>query len=374
MAPLVELYRPTWHNRSLYATSGTWSSARNGAGVKVVGVYQRPLDILQVSTSLVATYFIYRSWLNFNTPALPPGKTILSGRLGLYITAKEGTTGGLGITKGLVREPIDEDAWALQTAETTLLGYIFQDDIIPDRYNWLPLTQAGIDWFRQSELEIKQQESYDWFLNAYGIFYGHYRWFQTFTPLEAHTFRIARLRLKRKGDAGDLIVNIKATDANHKPTGDILAQAQKASIFLSTDTWGDWFYLVFDKYVSLTDGVEYCFECWTTGGNSNNWVQWIGASGNQYPNGTSGYSLNDGGSWTMTPTNDWYFIEYEVRDYTPYTGEVVPMVGGTNFCLRTLHDINDSAPGAGVILSTTFNSAQVIGNFEPKLELTLGDA
>lgn len=357
--PPVTEYLPCWHNRRMYSRHGTWSTARNGFNVRKDGDYQRPLSQLDATTSLIATYLINRSYLNFNTKVGMPADPVVSARVGIWITSLTGITGDLVLTKGLWREPVVDTDWALQTNEVANLGQLAQGALVLNQYNWIPLNAAGIAWLNSSMPENKQHESYDWQKNAYLDLY-HPRWFsQSFTPQTSHKITRMKVRIKKVGSPGHCRCELYLAGVDHCPTGAYLARDSIHPDFFSTDTWGDWLEYHWDPGVDVIAGVEYCVVLYILGGNSTNKVQWIGCTANQYPNGTFCYSLNAGVSWTDYPNHHTYFIEYEEQ-----------LEGQTNFCLRTSYDVGDAPPGAGVTQSAVFHSAQKGVGFYPILEVT----
>jgi len=354
--PGVVNYLPTWHNRTIQSRHGTWSTARNGANLVVDSRYQRPESKLVANTYLLAMYYLHRSWLNFHTQGIG---TITSARLGIYPTEKAGTSGAIHITKGLCFEPIDEDDWATQTNETTILGQFNLADIVLNQYNWANLNADGIAWLNQCPIELKQQESFDWNRNAYGYVYGNEWRAQTFSPVYDHTLQYVRLRLKTRTYTGAFYVQIHNTDANGKPTGPPLAQAMSYGNLLSTATWGRWELFTLNTTVNLTAGTLYAIVVRAVGGTSTNSIQWILGPRNSYPY-IYYYSSDGGNTWTADPANRAaYFIEYEPVQ-----------IGGTNFCLRADYDVNDIPPIIGADHTLIFNSAQKGEGYLPLLEVT----
>jgi len=354
--PGVVNYLPTWHNRTIQSRHGTWSTARNGANLVVDSRYQRPESKLVANTHLLAMYYLHRSWLNFHTQGIGP---ITSARLGLYVTEKAGISGTIDITKGLCFEPMDEDDWATQTNETTILGQFNLADIVLDQYNWTNLNADGIAWLNQCPIERKQQESYDWARSAYANIYGNIWWSQSRTPLSDMWLTAVRLRLKRKGSPGTVYIKIYKADANHFPTGSVLAQGTINGNTLSTATWGAWYLIELTTGTQLLANTEYCVVVHIVGGSTSNMVYWIGATGNQYPNGYAAASTNGGSSWTAQYDYDWYFIDYHTEE-----------IGGTNFCLRADYDVSNTPPIIGADHRIIYHSAQKGEGYLPLLEVT----
>lgn len=354
--PPITHYYPLWTNRFVRSNSGNWTSCRNGSALTTWGNYQRPLNQLIVDTYLTASYFIIRSWLNFDTQGIG---TITAARLGIYPTAKGAIPEHIYVTKGLCLEPIDEDDWAAQTNEITSLGEINLPDIVLNEYNWIPLNAAGIAWINHSALEYKQHESYDWQMNAYWPIYGALRCSESFTPLFDHALSKLRLRLKRAGNAGTLNVWLTDTTPNGCATNTPFRTASIPAVSLSQALWGAWQLFTLDSPYTVIAGHTYAIELWCTGGNASNYVYWICNSTSQYPSGHICHSGNGGATWTSYPTYAAYFIEYEET-----------LLGGTNFCLRTAHDLGNSPPGAGADYNLRFYSAQKGLGFSPILEVT----
>jgi len=354
--PGVVNYLPTWHNRNVRSNHGTWSTARNGYNLTEFGSYQRPQSVLNPNTYLLAMYYLGRSWLNFNTQGIG---SISAARLGVYVTSKTGLSGAIFITKGLALEPIDGADWPAQTGETTIFGQFNLADIVLNQYNWADLNAAGLAWLNQSALELNQHESYDWGKNMFMGIYNPYWSSQSRTPQSTFTLTKVRLRLKRVGSPGTLYIRIYAADANHCPTGPVLASATINGNTLTTDYWGAWYLIDLGAGCVFTQGTEYCTVLYIAGGNASNCVQWIGATGNQYPNGCYALSSNAGSSWTPNTNYDLYFIDYETAQ-----------VGGTNFCLRADYDVNDIPPIIGADHTLIFNSAQKGEGYLPLLEVT----
>lgn len=349
-------YPPTWHNRYIGSSHGTWAIARNGSSLKLSGDYQRPPSLLSVGSTLIGLYAVTRAWLNFNTQDLGE---FTSARLGIYVTDTVGIVGSLIITKGLCREPIDEDDWTTQTNEVTVLGSILQNELVLNEYNWIELNEAGIAWLKQSALEIAQHESYDWLKTAYLLFYPPYWRAQSYTPQTTHTLAEIRLRLRRKGNPGILNIRIRAADVNHLPTGPDLATGNINANTLATTGWGAWYLIDLGAGIVHPAGTEYCVILEAPGSNSSNYVEWIGATNFQYPNGLHALSANNGLTWSPQAQYDGYFIEYGFAQ-----------VGGTNLCLRTAFDVNDVPPIAVQNQVVKFHSAQKGDGFLPILEIT----
>jgi len=373
LAPPTDIYNPTWHNRTITSIAGNWNSARYGTALKVDWNYYPPNLKNMVSTSLNASFGIARSWLNFNTPPVPTGKKIVAGRVALYVIQRIGQVSSLCLTKGLILEPIEEDSWYPQTAETLVLGSIFFSQITPNAYNWIPLNQDGIDWINHSQHEYKEQEGVSHYPAYSRIFYGNNRQCMSFKPRYSHLNRIFKLRLKQKNADGYFFLGIYRADDNGYPTGDLIAQCSRPAALVSPNPNGAWFRMIFAEYIEFFKDTNYCFVLWYPGGNPNKWVAIRAETHNRYPLGQCSYSTDGGNTWTADPNYDANFIEYETRYLDIETMRVSPSVGGTNFCLRTSHDVNDIPPIAGQVFTVHYYCAQAGWAYKPRLELTLQD-
>ncbi|MBA7568558.1 hypothetical protein ES708_10287 [subsurface metagenome] len=358
--PQVHEYLACWHNRDLFSVNPTWATARNGYNPSKYKNYQRPTSELYVKTS--GGYSILRAYQNFDTFALPggAGAAIEEAELGLFITYLSGYHCDLCITKGLWNEPVTPGDFALQTNETTILGSMDTAGMLLDQYNWIPLNATGIAYINQRDTEINQHESYDWRQTAGLLFYPPYWRSQSFTPQTDHKIATIRLRMRRVGSPGTMNVDIYLADASHFPTGSPIASGLIDANTFTTAPDGDWYLVSLAGNPTLTAGTEYCVVLHIIGGDDSNYPEWRGATASEYPNGLHSLSSNYGGSWSAQAAQDGYFIEYEEAK-----------VGGTKFCLRTLFDVNDSAPGAGTNYETHFYSAQAGAGFLPLLKLKL---
>lgn len=357
----MPLVNSCWHNRYIISHHGTWATARNGANHILNCGYQRPTNLLKVHTSLVAaTYYINRDWLFFNTQGIP---TVTAARLGIYVTAKVGVTSAIYITKGLSREPIDENDWPTQTDEVTNLGQFNLVDLVPNQYNWADLNAAGIAWLNLSPLELKQGESSDCERTHGFAIFAPFRVSQSRFPQSSATITTLKLRLRRRGAPGTFYVDIHAADAQHKPTGPVLASGSINGNTLTTVTWGLWYEIDLGAGFTPTAGQEYCTVGYILAGNATNYVDWRGSPAGMYVNGYCCYSDDNGASFPNDVDTDQSNIDYEAVS-----------VGGTNFCLRTESDVNNWPPGPGVEYSATFYSAQKGDGYLPILDLTYAGA
>jgi hypothetical protein len=129
---------------------------------------------------------------------------------------------------------------------------------------------------------------------------------QYFNPATAHRIDYLNLYVLKSGTPGNITVYIYLADANHKPTGSVLATAT-----VSANGWGTsmgWQKITLDTGYSLSASTEYVMVLSNAGGDASNYVQW-GAGNNDYSKGTYMYSSNSGSTWTLGSANDLIFKE-----------------------------------------------------------------
>ena len=125
--------------------------------------------------------------------------------------------------------------------------------------------------------------------NAIDIFYGAYMKAQTFVPQITHTVTKVRLAvLKRGNPGGDLVVSIRATDINGRPTGPDLVSG---SITCSniTETWSKiWYDIDLGTGCEALAGVKYAIVWRAPNADASKPLYY-------YLNTADGY----GGGWVM---------------------------------------------------------------------------
>lgn len=345
----------------IYSTHGTWSTCRNGVGETKHYAYLPNNYYIDIHTSLIVTYFIYRGWLYFDTSELDPGAVVTGAKLGLWVISHLSEPDvPLYITKGLQGDPVLLSDWVVQTGEVTVCGEKLFSALVNGQYNEIDLNAAGIALINAAGAIHQQFESYDCEENADFNTYGINWWCESFTPAVAHKKNSVKFKMWRSGLPGNITVEIKAADGSHFPTGPVLCSGTFDGNTLTTSSPGEWYEISLGAGANLSEGVEYTVELKATGGTAAKLVKLRGDSSGFYLGGQAAYTLNSGGSWTAQPAHDIYFIEYDTT---------LASTKGTKLCLRTAYDVNDSAPGSGLEVDVKFHSAQKGVLYAPKLTI-----
>ena len=124
----------------------------------------------------------------------------------------------------------------------------------------------------------------------------------SYKPLVAHLSRSVILKLYRIGDPttiGTLTVSLRAVDpVTHKPTGGDLAVAPGlASSGITTDSGGALYTFTWTVPYQMATLIEYAIVCRTSGGDSNNFLQWKYALPSYYSRGYGWRSPDSGTTW-----------------------------------------------------------------------------
>jgi hypothetical protein len=143
---------------------------------------------------------------------------------------------------------------------------------------------------------------------GYGTGYGTDQECQSFTPSTYHTITSVKLLVKRgdTDDIGNLKVEIKAADVNHKPTGAALCSGTADNT--SWANWG-WIEITLGAGANLNAGTEYCIVCSYEDSGDSAWSA-TAAGSNVYAGGVLSYSSNSGSTWTQTAGSDYLFEEW----------------------------------------------------------------
>ena len=127
---------------------------------------------------------------------------------------------------------------------------------------------------------------------------------QTFTPRADHTITSVKLKMYRFPDAETLYVEIRATDANGKPTGGVLSSGSIDASTFTTNSAGAWYEISLSAYTLLA-GTKYAIVLHTSAGT----IGWrLGSNG--YPRGTLVLSSDSGETWTVFGAYDQMFEEW----------------------------------------------------------------
>ena len=149
------------------------------------------------------------------------------------------------------------------------------------------------------------------------------RWLaQTFTPITSYTILSARLKVIRYANPGNLVVSIKATDVDGKPTGiDLCSGIMDGNTFSKSIT-GIWGGVTFTPDYNLVASIKYAIVVRATNIVEPNWWYWrYDSAASKYSGGAPYYSSNSGGFWN-TPlvggTEDFMFEVYNTVDVNAY--------------------------------------------------------
>jgi len=135
--------------------------------------------------------------------------------------------------------------------------------------------------------------------------YGNIWVGQTFTTgADTHTLNEVDLKLKDYGTPVNLIVDIRAVNTNHKPTGSVLTTG---TITTYTGFDGYW-YPVYMAPINLAANTEYAIVCYAlgAGGSITNYISLDYATG--YANGGMLISSSSGVSWSWDANTDINFF------------------------------------------------------------------
>lgn len=167
---------------------------------------------------------------------------------------------------------------------------------------------------------------------------------QTIIIHTAHIITSIKFKLWRKGTpSGDVVAKLYEADANHLPTGSVLATAQISASSITTTSPGVLYEFVFDNKISLEQGKEYAITLDLPYTDSNNLINCrYGAS--SYP---GYYLINFGNGWQAnTHGYDLVFEEYGVLP-TPAPTNVseIPLADGQHIQASAVYHSSGAAQG-----------------------------
>lgn len=171
---------------------------------------------------------------------------------------------------------------------------------------------------------------------------------QTFTPSISHKVLKLRLKLYRVGNPGTLIISIRATDVEGKPTGPDLASGTIDGNTFTTDPEGAWYDIYLGEGTILYSGVKYAIVAGTTGPyiDWNNRAPWKTADPSSYGGGMAASSDDGGNTWALWDYDslfeEWGVLLEIVEDnFNTYTdGSIIGQGGwasyknGENFIIQ----------------------------------------
>lgn len=145
---------------------------------------------------------------------------------------------------------------------------------------------------------------------VYESIYGATWRAQTFTTVNAHRIRYAKLKLYRYGYPGTVTVSIRAVDGEGHPTGGDLCSGTIDGNYFTADSSGRWYKFDFGTGYNLDAATKYAIVVRAVDGTSANCVRWRENSANPYATGNTEKSTTSGTSWTADTTSDLMFEEW----------------------------------------------------------------
>jgi len=155
----------TW-SKSMSSTHALWPRCWQGSNVKILDNDGPPYYQYFTETELVATYWIFRTFLDFGPLRIPLTSKIVSAYMRFWPVWKMHTSSAtynhVFITKGLWTLKPTELDWEPQNHEYIIGGEIQLPDIIINRYNIINLLPAGLSWLKpQYDLKLCIREEMD---------------------------------------------------------------------------------------------------------------------------------------------------------------------------------------------------------------------
>jgi len=199
--------------------------------------------------------------------------------------------------------------WVGTLSSSYTRGYMIEYDTLNEKWDkgndtWdLEFREYGQDL---TKYEAKSLQNSNFYINASNKGYG-----QTFTPSILHNIVRVNLILARYGLPGDVIVSIKATDEDGKPTGDDLTSTVIDGDVLSTDAIPSSTIIIFPTYPLLEGDTIYaiCVRC--PAADTDNYVRLRYFSSDVYAGGAA-VVTTDGINWDFASAGiyDCWFAEY----------------------------------------------------------------
>ncbi len=152
-------------------------------------------------------------------------------------------------------------------------------------------------------------------INGIDLFYGSYWRAQTFQPAQTHTITSVQLPLLNRGNtSGQVIVSIRATDANGVPTGPDLATGS-IQITSITTAWTPavWYSISLGAGCVVQQGTTYAIV-WRAPSATTTMYYWVNTSGS-YAKGRL-LASTGGTTWSNLSVWDAGFREYGVSTTT----------------------------------------------------------
>lgn len=135
-------------------------------------------------------------------------------------------------------------------------------------------------------------------------------WFgQSFTALATSILSAVKMKLYKGavGIIGYVPLEIKAADADDKPTGAVLSTGQvNFADILQGEANAAWYEIVMSTYQPLASS-KYVLYGKTPAGAAGNWLGWRRSSNSGYAGGKMCWSTTNGATWTTSATMDFMF-------------------------------------------------------------------
>ena len=147
-------------------------------------------------------------------------------------------------------------------------------------------------------------------INDPTYWYGQY-----WTVATGYTLDSIKVWIKRVGNPGDIICEVKAADVNHKPTGDVLATKTLTQGEINTDY--AWVSFAVGPCV-LSDSTEYCFYFKVAGAGPSDSYYWTYSNANPLANAAYLASYDSGSAWSVEAGLDRLFQCFTATLSTDY--------------------------------------------------------
>ena len=180
----------------------------------------------------------------------------------------------------------------------------------------------------------------------------------------AYSMAKIKVRTYRVGSPGDIILEVKAVDGSHYPTGSVLATSTVNCDAITTDTGGEWVTFTLASPVSLSNSTEYSWYFKGASTDADNKIALLHGGDVKADSGFV-FSNNSGSSWSLFTQYDLAFQTYAALADTDYiyfdiTEENIKLDDlGTpddnidNDASTTAHGLMPKLPFSGDLLSTT---------------------
>ena len=169
--------------------------------------------------------------------------------------------------------------------------------------------KIDISWYTDGDYSLEEEQ------NSGGseapIVWGAIWHAQTFTPSTSYNIKRVILRLKHQGSprGTGLVISIKATDVDGKPTGEDLISKNIGTP--TTSSYTD-ITCTFDKSLPLTAGTKYAIVFQNEDASGNYLIYWEYVNSDSFSGGSYLTSSNSGSTWTEYASRDFRFKVYSI--------------------------------------------------------------